>query len=102
MLFSPVPRLGKLHRLATREERDTQGRGRESTRLVNKELPDLWKILTLEGHSISEPFRPEELAAALRRLKPGKSLDWIPSSRSSYSTASRISNFGFATSSVPA
>jgi len=26
-----------------------------------------------EGHSISEPFRPEELAAALRRLKPGKS-----------------------------
>jgi len=25
------------------------------------------------GHSISEPFRPEELDAALRRLKPGKS-----------------------------
>jgi len=31
------------------------------------------KIPTPEGHSISEPFRPEELAAALRRLKPGKS-----------------------------
>jgi len=46
---------------------------RESTRLVNKELSDLWKIPTPEGRSISEPFRPEELAAGLRRLKPGKS-----------------------------
>jgi len=46
---------------------------RESTSLVNKELSDLWKIPTPESHSISEPFRPEELAAALRRLKPGKS-----------------------------
>jgi len=42
-----------------------------STRLVNKELSDLWKIPTPEGHSISEPFRLEELDAALRRLKPG-------------------------------
>ena len=47
---------------------------RQSTRLVNKELSDRWKIPTPEGHSIFEPFRPEELAAALRRLKPGKSL----------------------------
>jgi len=46
---------------------------RESTRLVNKQLSDLWKIPTSEDHSISEPFRSEELAAALRRLKPGKS-----------------------------
>jgi len=46
---------------------------RKSTRLVNKELSDLWKIPTPEGHNISEPFRLEELAAALRRLKPGKS-----------------------------
>ena len=46
--------------------------GRESTRLVNKQLSDLWKIPTSEGHSISEPFRPEELAAVLRRLKPRK------------------------------
>jgi len=45
----------------------------ESTRLVNKELSDLGKIPTPKGHSISEPFRPEEFAAALRRLKPGKS-----------------------------
>ena len=44
----------------------------ESIRLVNKELSDIWKIPTPEGHSISEPFRPEELAAALRRLKPGR------------------------------
>ena len=48
--------------------------GRESTRLDNKQLSDLWKILTPEGHSISEPFRPEKFAAALTCLKPGKSL----------------------------
>jgi len=47
--------------------------GHESTRLVNKQLSDLWKIPTPEGHCISEPFRPEEFATALRRLKPGKS-----------------------------
>jgi len=46
---------------------------REPTRLVNKQLSDLWKILTPEGHSISEPFRPEEFAATLRRWKPEKS-----------------------------
>jgi len=46
---------------------------RELTRLVNKQLSDLWKIPPPEGHSISEHFRPEEFAAALRRLKPGKS-----------------------------
>ena len=45
----------------------------EPTRLVNKELSDLLKIPTPEGHSFSEPFRPEEFAAALRCLKPGKS-----------------------------
>jgi len=44
---------------------------RKSTRIVNKELSNLWKIPTPEGHSISEPFGPEELAA-LRRLKPAK------------------------------
>jgi len=47
--------------------------GRASTRLVNKQLSDLWKIPTPDGRSISEPLRPEEFAAALRRLKPGKS-----------------------------
>jgi len=47
--------------------------GHESIRLANKLLSDLWKFPTPEGHSISEPFRPEEFAAALRRLKPGKS-----------------------------
>jgi len=34
---------------------------RESTRLVNKELSDLWVIPTIEGHSNSEPFIPEGL-----------------------------------------
>jgi len=28
---------------------------------AHKELSNLWKIPTPEGHSISEPFRPEEL-----------------------------------------
>ena len=37
---------------------------RESTRLVNKELPDLWKIPTHEGHSISELFRQSWAAAS--------------------------------------
>ena len=46
---------------------------RVSTRFFNKQLSDLWKIPSPEGHSISEPFRLEKLAAALRRLKPGKS-----------------------------
>jgi len=34
-------------------------RDSESTRFVNKQLSDLWKIPTTEGHSISGPFRPE-------------------------------------------
>jgi len=46
----------------------------EPTRLINKQLSNLWKMPTPEGHSISESFRPEEFAAALRRLKPGKYL----------------------------
>jgi len=52
---------------------------REPTRLVNKQLSDLWKVPTPDSHSISEHFIPEELAAALRRLKPRKSpgLDFI-------------------------
>ena len=44
-----------------------------STRFVNKELSDLWKIPATVGHTIVEPFRPEMFAAALRRLKPGES-----------------------------
>jgi len=70
--LSPVPLLGKLHCLATPAERGTEDRGRESIRIANKELSDLWKIPTPEGHSISEHFRPEDLPSALRRLKPGK------------------------------
>ena len=46
---------------------------RVSSRLVNKDLTDLRKIRTSEGHCISEPFRPEEISSAIRRLKPGKS-----------------------------
>ena len=37
---------------------------REPTRLVNKQLSDLWKIATPEGHSISEPFRLDLLLSS--------------------------------------
>jgi len=72
-LLSPVPRHDKLHCLAIVKNGAHKTEDRKSTRLVKKELSDLWKIPTSEGHSISEPFRPEELAAVLRHLKPGKS-----------------------------
>jgi len=72
VLLSPVPRLG--NSIASQRVKNGAHRtfGPESIRLVNKELSVLWKIPTPEGHNISEPFRVEELAAALRRLKPGK------------------------------
>jgi len=72
-LLPPLHRLGKFHRIAVGEEWGTQYWRPRAPRLVNKELSNLWKIPTPEGHSMSEPFRPEEFAAALRRLKPGKS-----------------------------
>jgi len=96
-LLWPVPRLGKLHRLATRGGAHRTG-DRESTRLVNKELSDLWKISTPEGHSISEPFTPEEFAAALRRKVSG-----IGFHLSGIYTPCQVGfNLIFATSSLPA
>ena len=82
----------------TSEKRSTQDQA--STSLVNKQLSDLWKISTPEGNSISETFRSEELAAALRRLKPESLQNWIRSSRSLYSTPGKLSNRGFAISSL--
>jgi len=75
---------------------------RESTRLINKGLSNLWNIPTHEGHSISEPFRLEELAAALRRLKPGKSPGLDSIFPEFILHAGQLANLGFATSSVPA
>jgi len=72
---SSVPRLGKLHRLATREERGKKDRV-PRVHQARKQLSDLRKFPKLEGHSISEPIRQEELPELpfpLRRLKPGKS-----------------------------
>jgi len=66
---------------------------RESTKLVNKQLSDLWKIPKPEGRSTSYPFRPEEVEC-LR--------DWIPFSQSLYSTLGWLSYLDFATSSIPA
>jgi len=53
------------------------------------------------GHNISDPFRPEELAAALRCLRENPWV-WIPSSQSLYSMPDQLSNLGFAVSSLPA
>jgi len=66
------------HTMAGRRVRTRTGR-RESTRLVNKNLSNFWKILRPQGYSIFNLFRPEDLAVALRRLRPGKcrSLDSI-------------------------
>ena len=47
--------------------------GCDSTKPINKQLYDLWKIPTPEGHSISEPFKSEEFDASLTHLRPGKS-----------------------------
>jgi len=41
----------------------------ESTRLISNEVPDLWKVPTPEGHRISGPFTPEEVANALNHVK---------------------------------
>jgi len=48
-------------------------RNHEYTRLVYKEVSDLWKVPTSEGDSILSPFTPEELANTLKHLKSGKS-----------------------------
>ena len=62
----PVPRLSKL--IASQLVKNGAHRtgDRESARLIIKQLFDLWKVPTPEGHSISDPFRQVELAAALR------------------------------------
>jgi len=72
-LLSPLPASENSMALQLVKNRAPKTGDQKSTRLVNKELSDLWKIPTPESHSISEPFRLEKLAAALRRLKPGKS-----------------------------
>jgi len=75
-LLSPVPRLGKFHRLATREERGTQGRRlrvyqvRQQAAVRSMEDSNTW------GSQYLRTFRSEELDAAIRRLKPEKSPGW--------------------------
>jgi len=51
----------------------------QSTRLINKQLSDLWKVPTPEGNRNSGPFTLEELAAAFKRLGSEKlpGLDYI-------------------------
>ena len=66
-----------------------------SHKSTNKKLSDPWKVQKPGGNSISGPFTPEELAAALRHLKPRKSpgLDFIFPEL--YSMPGWLSNLGF-------
>ena len=45
---------------------------REFTRLVLKEVPEVWSISTPVHKFISGDFSPEEFARSLQMLKPGK------------------------------
>jgi len=60
VLLSPVPRLRKLHRLVTREERGTQDRGprvHQAHQQGAVRPMEALKIPTPEGYSITEPFQ---------------------------------------------
>ena len=46
---------------------------RKSSRLVAKEVTDLWRVDTPAGRSISNDFSSEEFAAALQQTRPHKS-----------------------------
>ena len=103
-LLSPVPRLGKLHRLATREERGTQDRRPRVHQVRQQAAIRLWKIPTPEGHSSLSPYPlgQKNLLLPLDTWSQESLRNWIPSSQSSYSTPGRLSNLGSATSSLPA
>ena len=75
---------------------------RQSTRLVNKQLFDLCKVPTAEGYSISDLFYARRASCRPQAPEARKVRVWIPSSRSLYSTRGRLSNLGFAISSLPA
>ena len=62
--------------------------GHGSTRFFNKELSDVWKIPTPEGHSISEGRR--SLAVPLDVWSQESLWDWTPSSRSLVHTPRRV------------
>jgi len=75
---------------------------RESTRLINNQLSDVWKVATPKGKYISALFRPEVLAATLQHLKPEKysGLDSI-FPECAFHARSAL-KFGFAIFSLPA
>jgi len=73
-LLPPVPPLGNLHRLTTREERGTQFPGITSPRdWSTRSCSTNGRFHHLRLTVFSDPFRPEEITAALKRLKPRKS-----------------------------
>ena len=47
---------------------------RKSSRLVSKEVSDLWRVTTPDAVNISDNFSQREFAAALQHLKPSKAL----------------------------
>jgi len=75
---------------------------RESTRLINNQLSDVWKVTTPKEKYISGPFRPEVLAATLQNLKPGK-YSGLDSTFPEFILHARSAlKFGFAIFSLPA
>ena len=68
----------------------------ESTRFVNKQLPDLWKIQT------PNPLGRKSLLLPSDAWNQESLQDWIPSCWSSYSTPGQLSNLACATFLLPA
>ena len=74
---------------------------RKSTRLVNKEQSDQWRSQHLKVAISLNLLGRRNLLLPSDAWSQESLRDWIPSSRSSYSTLGRLSNLGFATFSVP-
>jgi len=62
----------------------TRPKDRESDRLVNKEVSDLWRIPTSDDKCISGEFTSDEFALALQQLKPEKPQALTPHARNTF------------------
>ena len=99
-LFSPVPRLGKLHRLATCEERGTKDRVASPPGSSTRSCPNSGRSQHLRVTVSLSPLGRRSLLLPSDAWSQERLWDWTPSSWSSYSTPVRLSNLGFATSPV--
>ena len=71
-LPSSMSRFSKCYCISAGEKGKYEGIDRESSRLVVKEVSDLWRAPTSSSVNISKGFTAREFAAALQHLKPGK------------------------------